>query len=752
MIYKIICSILALTAFCASAIEIKLPEKPSVHEKNAAALLQKHADKIDKDSKTLFNITLAPDMEYGAWSVSSDGKIVTLKGGKHGIYLAVAHYLQDICDVIFYSPFEREYLKKELPSKFKSISGKSAFYFNEIHSIYGRDNGEFALLRGLNNDGYNSISSRPGFWRVFGRPYNIHTFMYYIPAKKYFASHPEWFSEINGKRISLQSQLCLSNAELRKEVLKNLQIYIAKDIADAEKNNVEAPHIYDISQNDHQRFCRCKNCNELAAKYGNTQSGLLLDFINEIAREIRKTNPGIMISTAMYQYTEKVPSNIKPEENVIIVLTDTLSNVLCPLTDKQNKYFYNLLQAWSKLTPNIRLWDYNITYTQPQEMPYNSEWTYQSDMKFFRDCGVKQLFTEFEEAILADVRDYKIYLKTAVQENPDVDFEAVRKKFVYNFYGKAGDLFLQYRDVLKKAQERKNPYLGMYPPTAASSHLDLQTVTEAQKIFEKGFELLKDDPVRLKRWRFARLGIDRATLIMARPLMAEYLKKNGSLKGYPFMDRKAIAERVMNTVTEQAKIRLFPSQIEKLLKYMKQEIEKCTLPITERSLYTPEQFKNISADRLFDFTMENAMRWRNYIKLVDDPESDVGTVASITFPSSDKRIKFEDYKLPIWFCTYSPAIKKNLWGQSLFPRFVKKSGYNWYKLGETKLSSDCIFVIFRSWNLQLGASGPFDMNDPDRKFEVWVRIKFTGPGYPFGKKDEPDAFFIERVMLVKKMN
>jgi hypothetical protein len=42
------------------------------------------------------------------------------------------------------------------------------------------------------------------------------------------------------------------------------------------------------------------------------------------------------------------------------------------------------------------------------------------------------------------------------------------------------------------------------------------------------------------------------------------------------------------------------------------------------------------------------------------------------------------------------------------------------------------------------------MNDPDRKFEVWVRIKFTGPGYPFGKKDEPDAFFIERVMLVKK--
>ena len=48
MIYKIICSILALTAFCASAIEIKLPENPSVHEKNAAALLQKYLEGAEK--------------------------------------------------------------------------------------------------------------------------------------------------------------------------------------------------------------------------------------------------------------------------------------------------------------------------------------------------------------------------------------------------------------------------------------------------------------------------------------------------------------------------------------------------------------------------------------------------------------------------------------------------------------------------------------------------------------------------------
>lgn len=45
----------------------------------------------------------------------------------------------------------------------------------------------------------------------------------------------------------------------------------------------------------------------------------------------------------------------------------------------------------------------------------------------------------------------------------------------------------------------------------------------------------------------------------------------------------------------------------------------------------------------------------------------------------------------------------------------KKTGYNWYKLG---------------------VSSPFDMNEPDRKFDIWLRLKFTGPSFPHGKKEK----------------
>lgn len=749
----------ALAAFAAiaslQAIEIKLPSAPSAHEKNAAVILKKYADKIDKNSKTVFNISTDKKMQNGAWSVSSDGKTATLKGGGMGIYLAVGHYLQDIADMMFYSPFEHECLKKELPAKFKPISGRNTFILNELHSHYGKDNGDFALLRGLNNDGAYPVAKYPGLGRVFGRPYFVHTFAYYIPASRHFKKHPEWFAEVNGKRLNRSggaagSQLCLSNKEVRKEMLKVLKSYIARDHETAKKQNVQPPWMYDISQNDNQEYCRCKECNALAAKYGNSQAGLLLDFINEIAREIRKTNPEITISTAIYQYTEKLAANIKPEENVALVLCDTLSNVLQPLDGGKNKYFYDLLKGWNKLSSNIRIWDYNITYTAPKELPYNSEWTYQADMKFFRDNGVKQLFTEFEEPVLADVRDYKVYLKTAMQENPDADIKAISRKFVTNFYGKAADIFMQYRELLKKSQDAKGTFLGMYPPTTASTHLDLATVTAAQKLFDQGETLLKNDPVRLRRWRHARIGIDRATLVMARSLMAEYLKKNGSLKDYPFADRKAVGERILKVAEEQGKIRLDTKNYAKFMKNIKSEVAKYTNVITERSLYTPEQFKDVPAQNLFDFSFENSMRWRNYVELIDDPDSDIGKVACISFPHKNPKIKLKDYQFPILFGIYSPSLKKSIWGHEFRKNRVKKPGYNWYKLGTAKLSGDCYMFIFKSWNIKLGTSSPYDMNEPDRRFEIWARLKFTGPSFPCGKQGEKDAIYFERLIFVKK--
>ena len=45
--------------------------------------------------------------------------------------------------------------------------------------------------------------------------YFVHSFFPLIPPDKYFADHPEWFSEINGERKHDHAQLCLTNDAMR---------------------------------------------------------------------------------------------------------------------------------------------------------------------------------------------------------------------------------------------------------------------------------------------------------------------------------------------------------------------------------------------------------------------------------------------------------------------------------------------------------------------------------------------------------
>ncbi len=72
-----------------------------------------------------------------------------------------------------------------------------------------------------------------------------------IDWRLYGEKHPEWFSEIEGKRIHERAQLCLTNDALRKELIKNLKARL--------RANPSAT-IASVSQNDWHKWCTCKNC------------------------------------------------------------------------------------------------------------------------------------------------------------------------------------------------------------------------------------------------------------------------------------------------------------------------------------------------------------------------------------------------------------------------------------------------------------------------------------------------------------
>jgi hypothetical protein len=123
----------------------------------------------------------------------------------------------------------------------------------------------------------------------------VHTFYGLIPPDRYFKDHPEWFSEIGGQRTAANAQLCLTNEEMRAELVKNLKERLRAN---------PAATIASVSQNDCFNPCQCARCAAGDQEEG-SPAGALLRFVNAVAAEIEPEFPNVAIDTLAYQYTRK---------------------------------------------------------------------------------------------------------------------------------------------------------------------------------------------------------------------------------------------------------------------------------------------------------------------------------------------------------------------------------------------------------------------------------------------------------------
>jgi len=115
-----------------------------------------------------------------------------------------------------------------------------------------------------------------------------HTFHLLVPPDKYFAEHPEYFSEIDGKRQP--AQLCLTNPEVVNIATESVRQWL--------RESPEA-NIVSVSQNDCGGYCQCDKCQALA-EYEGSQAGPILHFVNQIADNIKDEFPDVAIDTLAY--------------------------------------------------------------------------------------------------------------------------------------------------------------------------------------------------------------------------------------------------------------------------------------------------------------------------------------------------------------------------------------------------------------------------------------------------------------------
>lgn len=377
-------------------------------------------------------------------------------------------------------------------------------------------NGEFAVKEKCNGNS-NRIPPELGGHHSF--QYFVHSFYPLIPPEKYFKEHPDWFSEIDGSRrvgypnwshssdsqkSFIQSlpeknqttkggQLCLSNEEMRRELVKNA-------LADLQKNPTAS--FISISQNDWHGFCTCKKCSQVAEEEG-SQSGILLRFVNQVAEEIEKVHPDIFVETLAYQYTRKPPKLVRPRKNVVVRLCSIECDFASTLEKgDRNQSFREDLEGWGKVAPRLFVWDY-VTNFSLYLLPFPNYAVWRDNVNFYIRNHTIGLFEQGDYHLPSgDFVQLRNWVMSKLLWDPSRDQGDLMNEFIAGYYApEMVPLYREYFDLLSKAAVDSGKHIGIFRSTTRD-WMNLETITKATELLNKVDQIAQDlekkDPVRYR--------------------------------------------------------------------------------------------------------------------------------------------------------------------------------------------------------------------------------------------------------------
>ncbi len=373
----------------------------------------------------------------------------------------------------------------------------------------------------------------------------VHTFNGLVPPEQHFAEHPEWFSEIGGKRQQDHSQLCLTNEELTEFTIGRVREWI--------ETNPSAT-IISVSQNDWHGYCQCGPCSDLAEDEG-SQAGPLLHFVNAIADDIAEGYPHIIIDTLAYQYTRKPPTQVKPSPNVAVRLCSIECCFIHALeTDEYNATFVDDIIGWSKISDRLHIWDYVINYAHTI-MPFPNLYVLKPNIRFFIDHGVTGIY---EEACYytkgAELAELRTYVMAKLLWDPDYDTDTAIDEFCAAYYGDAADEVRAFIDLVhESAQSIPDMHVRIYSPPSVG-YLTPEVLAEGDRLFDLAENAVADDETRLHRVKVARLPLIYSKITLA--TSPTYMEKDGKLVSGATADIPRMAERFEVTARKEGLTRV----------------------------------------------------------------------------------------------------------------------------------------------------------------------------------------------------
>lgn len=240
-----------------------------------------------------------------------------------------------------------------------------------------------------------------------------------------FEEHPEFFAEVNGKRIPKQA--CISNPEVVERFVRH---YLREF---EERPTQEAAS---ISPNDGSGYCECATC---LALHGDLSTRLLM-FINEVARQVARKYPERYLAFYAYAYNETPPvlDGLRVEPNVITVLAHYFSDPVQTVADaacnsSQWEWLHGKLIPWKKANTgeHFMLREYMAWWYGPWPM-YRSML---ASLRAYAEQGADGITREYQGRDLGT--DLYMYLEMRMTTDPYQDGGKLLDEVLKEYYGPA---------------------------------------------------------------------------------------------------------------------------------------------------------------------------------------------------------------------------------------------------------------------------------------------------------------------------
>lgn len=511
---------------------IVLPTKPTPQEKNAASELSTWLGKIIGAAPRIVNEPLTPrpagtlisigrtrllasskvksakaDLGDEGFGIAADDGALYLFGGRtRGPIYAVYALLEEDLGCRWYAgdsatvPTAPGLTIAAVPRTYvPKLEVRDPYWREAVHVRWSRRNRTNSYNVPVGEDWGGHVDYAHGWF--------VHTFDKLVPYQKYFKDHPEYFSEVKGKRVHVvpghrPGQLCLTNPEVVRIATEKVLEVLGK--------NPEA-ELISVSEND-GRFgqCTCKSCRQVNRPQGTPAAALVL-FVNAVAEAVADKHPRVKVTTLAYGGTTDAPTSIKPRRNVVIRLcTDTHAWPYPFRYITESERFIRALRGWSNLESTIHIWDYTTNFGAYLK-PWPNMSVVQVNIRKYIEHGARGVMLQGAyQSPGADRSDMRAWVWAKQLYYPQLEVEPLMKDFVFGYYGAAAEPVWQYNRMLLDvwtAYHNDLPEKRTYPVTDAH-------IRRGMQLFDKALELAADNPELLERVEKASLSVLYARLEM----------------------------------------------------------------------------------------------------------------------------------------------------------------------------------------------------------------------------------------------